>query len=183
MLRLVTAAVLLLVLLLVQWLFGDTLTRFAADLLSGLAAVPDWIVNVVIVGTRILVVVVIGGGFVVTLLRGRFRFLFTVGIAAVVAGVVAWLFDRIGPAPAADVVDVTDVLKPLNATGLPERSGRRGRGRDRDRRGAVDRPALAARGLGARDRARAHAVPERSHLVRRVAGRARSAGSSVLRCW
>ena len=73
-------------LLLVQWLFGDTLTRFAADLLSGLAAIPHWIVNVVIVGTRILVVVVIGGGFVVTLLRGRFRFLFTVGVAAVFAG-------------------------------------------------------------------------------------------------
>ena len=74
-LRLVVAAAVLLVLLVVQWLFGDTLTRFAADLLSGLAAIPDWIVNVVIVGTRILVVVVIGGGFVVTLLRGRWRFL------------------------------------------------------------------------------------------------------------
>ena len=39
-LRLVVAVAVLLVLLGVQWLFGDTLTRFAADLLSGLAAIP-----------------------------------------------------------------------------------------------------------------------------------------------
>ena len=122
-LRLVVAVAVLLVLLLVQWLFGDTLTRFAADLLSGLAAIPHWIVNVVIVGTRVLVVVVIGGGFVVTLLRGRWRFLFTVGAAAVIAGALAWLLDRIGPSAATDVIQVTDVLKPLNGRGFPSGPG------------------------------------------------------------
>jgi glycosyltransferase 2 family protein len=122
-LRLVVAVAVLLVLLGVQWLFGDTLTRFAADLLSGLGAIPDWIVNVVIVGTRVLVVVVIGGGFVVTLLRGRWRFLFTVGAAAVIAGALAWLLDRIGPSPATDVIHVTDVLAPINGRGFPSGPG------------------------------------------------------------
>ena len=96
-LRLAVAALMLVLLLLVQWLFGDTLTEFAADLLRGLDAVPQWIIDVVLVGTRVLAVVLLGGGFVVMLLDGRFRFLLTVGSAAVAAGVLAWLLDRFGP--------------------------------------------------------------------------------------
>ena len=51
-------------LLLVEWLFGDTLVAFASDLLRGLDAVPQWIIDVIVIGTRILAVVVLGGGLV-----------------------------------------------------------------------------------------------------------------------
>ena len=61
-LRLAVAAVLLLGLLLVQWLWGDTLITFAGNLLQGLDALPTWLVDVVVVGTRILAVVVLVGG-------------------------------------------------------------------------------------------------------------------------
>ena len=40
-LRLVVAATILVVLLVVEWLFGDTLVTFASDLLRGLDALPD----------------------------------------------------------------------------------------------------------------------------------------------
>ena len=53
-LRLVVAVGAALALLLVEWLFGDTLVAFASDLLRGLDAVPQWIIDVVVIGTRIL---------------------------------------------------------------------------------------------------------------------------------
>ena len=61
-LRLVVAAVVVLILLLVEWLFGDTLVAFASDLLRGLDAVPQWILDVIVIGTRVLALVVLGGG-------------------------------------------------------------------------------------------------------------------------
>ena len=64
-LRLVVAAVLVLILLVVEWLFGDTLVAFASDLLRGLDAVPQWIIAVIVIGTRILGVIVLGGGLAV----------------------------------------------------------------------------------------------------------------------
>ena len=66
-LRLVVAVVLLLVLLLVQWLFGDTLVTFASDLLRGYQAIPHWIVDVLVIGSRILAVAVLVFGLLLTL--------------------------------------------------------------------------------------------------------------------
>jgi hypothetical protein len=63
-LRLVVAAVALLLLIVVDALFGDALVAFGSDLLRGLDAVPQWIVDIVVVGTRALAVVVFGGGLV-----------------------------------------------------------------------------------------------------------------------
>jgi glycosyltransferase 2 family protein len=122
-LRLICAAVALVVLLLVQWVFGDTLTQFAADLLSGLGAIPQWIIDAVVVGTRLLVVIVIVGGFVVVLLEGRIRFLAVVGVAAVLGGGLAWVFDRFGPSASASVVDVSDGLGPITDHGFPSGPG------------------------------------------------------------
>jgi undecaprenyl-diphosphatase len=122
-LRLGVAVVTLLVLLLVQWLFGDTLTQFTSDLLRGLSALPQWIVNVVVVGTRILTVVIIGGGFVYLLVHGRIRFLLTVALAGVVGGVVAWALDRIGPSAADAAVHVSKGLGPVTDKGFPSGPG------------------------------------------------------------
>jgi len=122
-LRLGVATVTLLVLLLVQWLFGDTLTTFVSQLLRGLDALPQWIIDVVIVGTRVLVVVVIFGGFVVALLEGRIRFLFHTGLAAAVAGGLAWVFDRFSPSAGSQAVHVSNELGPLTDTGFPSGPG------------------------------------------------------------
>lgn len=91
-LRLAVAAGELVILLLVEWLFGDTLVAFASDLLRGFDALPTWMVDLVVVGTRLLGVVVLGGGIVWTLYRQRWRMLATVALAgAVAAGLVALL--------------------------------------------------------------------------------------------
>ena len=81
-LRLVVAVAVALALLVVEWLFGDTLVGFASDLLRGLDALPSWIIDVVVVGTRILAVVVIGGGLVWALWGRRWRMLVTVVASA-----------------------------------------------------------------------------------------------------
>ena len=47
-LRLVVAGIALLLLAVVWWLFGDDLVAFGSDLLRGLSAVPQWIVDVVV---------------------------------------------------------------------------------------------------------------------------------------
>ena len=72
-LRLVVALACALALVLVEWLFGDTLVAFASDLLNGLEALPGWIVDLVVVGTRVLGVIFFVGGLVWVLVRRRWR--------------------------------------------------------------------------------------------------------------
>src|SRR5262245_55258384 len=91
LLRLVVAAVAVVVLTVVEWLFGDTLVAFASDLLRGLDAIPHWIVDVVVIGTRILAVVVLGGGIVLAVVKRRWRMLVTAGIAGPAAATIAIL--------------------------------------------------------------------------------------------
>jgi glycosyltransferase 2 family protein len=123
LLRLVVGIALLLTLLLVQWLFGDTLTTFFGQVLGGLSALPDWIVDVVVVGTRLLAVIVLGGGLVLTLARGRFHFLFAILLAGVGASAVAWLLDRIGPESGRQVVQVTHAVALVGRAGFPTGPG------------------------------------------------------------
>src|SRR3954453_22104620 len=87
-LRLVVAAVCLLALLLAEWLFGDTLVGFASDLLRGLDALQDWIADVVLLGTRILSVVLIGGGLIWSLYRRHWRMILTGAVAGGIAALV-----------------------------------------------------------------------------------------------
>ena len=90
-LRLLVAIGAALALLLVEWLFGDTLVGFASDLLRGLDAVPTWMIDVIVVGTRILGLVVLGGGLVWLLLGRRWRMLVTVGAGGALAELlIAW---------------------------------------------------------------------------------------------
>ena len=106
-LRLVVAAVALALLVVLELLFGDTLGRFAADVLRGLSAVPDWIVTLVVVGTRVLALVMLGGGLLWKLRARRWRMLGTVALAgALAAGAVALLdglFDEAAAPPAVEV--------------------------------------------------------------------------------
>ncbi len=118
-LRLVVATVALLVEIIVQWLFGGTLVAFMSELLSGLEALPEWIESVVVVGTRLLAVVFLGGGLVVTVLRGRWRLLVTVLLAVVLAVALASILDGVDPGPGETVVEVQDVAGPLTDPGFP----------------------------------------------------------------
>ncbi|HKA84682.1 MAG TPA: lipopolysaccharide kinase InaA family protein [Acidimicrobiales bacterium] len=124
LLRLVVATVLLGVLLVVQALFGDTLVTFAAQLLEGLGALPHWIVQAVVVVTRVLAIVVLGGGLAFTLWHGRLRLLVTAFAAALVALGLAVLLDTFAPGSGRSVVDVDNgLVGPLTAAGFPSASG------------------------------------------------------------
>src|SRR5438105_6225005 len=102
-LRAVVAAVVLAVVLFLQWLFDDTLLTFAHDALRGIDAVPHWIVEAVVVGTRALAVVLIIGGFITAVVHGRWRMLLTVGLASAIAAVLFAAFDAVGEATPAPV--------------------------------------------------------------------------------
>ena len=90
-LRLVVALGVALSLLLVEWLFGDTLVDFASDLLRGIDAVPAWMIGVIVVGTRILAVVVLGGGLIWAIVGRRWRMLVTNCLAVLLAGLLVSL--------------------------------------------------------------------------------------------
>jgi hypothetical protein len=105
---------------LVEWLFGDTLVGFASDLLRGLDAVPQWIIDVVILGTRILGLIVIVGGLAWMLYRRRWRMLASVAAAALLAvGLLAWLDSLVAADRGADLVDVAPDLGPLSTARSP----------------------------------------------------------------
>ena len=124
LLRLAVAVVLLAVLLVVQAVFGDTLVTFATELLRGLDALPHWIVHTVVVATRVLAIVVLGGGLVVTLWHARLRMLLTVVAAGLLALGLAVLLDTFSPDSGEAVVDVdNNLVGPLTAAGFPSAAG------------------------------------------------------------
>jgi undecaprenyl-diphosphatase len=121
-LRLAVGGVLLLSLLLVQWLWGETLVAFASELFQGFAALPSWLVGVIVAGTRLLAVVVLVGGLVLAVRAGGTRMLGTAVVAAGVAAVVDVLLERLGPDAGSTALDVPNVLGPLDG-GFPSTIG------------------------------------------------------------
>jgi undecaprenyl-diphosphatase len=117
-LRLAVAGGLVLGLLLVQWLFGDALVDFFAQLLRGLDAVPEWLATVLVVTTRVLAAVLLVAGLVAVLRRGRWRVLLTVGSAAVASAAISALLERWGPSAAA-VLQLSDDAGPLTSSSFP----------------------------------------------------------------
>ena len=148
-LRLVVAAALWIALLLVEWLFGDTLIAFGSDLLRGLDALPKWLIDVVVVGTRILGVVVLGGGLVVDVVPAAVadaRHRRARGAAG--RGCSSLLGDLFGLDDGRDLVDVGDDLGPLGADGFPTAWGIGPWSRGAHVGGAVAEPSVAPGGLG-----------------------------------
>ncbi len=88
-LRLVVAGVAVVALLIIEWLFDDELAAFGAELLSGLGAVPDWILVTVIGITRLLGMLMFGGGLIWVFVGRRWRMLITTLLAACLGGAVA----------------------------------------------------------------------------------------------
>ena len=122
-LRFVVATVLLLALLLVQWLWGETLVTFASELFQGLSALPSWIVGAVVAGTRVLAVVVLVGGLVLAARAGGSRMLGTAAVAAAVAAPLELVLERLGPDAGETAVDVPDALGPLLEGRFPTTAG------------------------------------------------------------
>jgi undecaprenyl-diphosphatase len=123
-LRLVVAAAAWLVLLLVEWLFGDTLIAFGSDLLRGFDALPQWLIDVVVLGTRILAIVMLGGGLLWTLFRQRWQMLVTVVVAGVLGGVLyALLGGVVQPADGDAPVVVDTRLGGIGEEGFPTAAG------------------------------------------------------------
>ena len=96
-----------------QWLWGETLVTFASELFEGLSALPSWLVGVVVAGTRVLAVVVLVGGLVLTVRAGGARMVGTAAVAAGVALVLELLLERLGPDAGTTALDMPDALGPL----------------------------------------------------------------------
>ena len=120
----VVAAAAVLSVLVVEWLFGDTLVAFTSDLLRGLDALPSWIVDAVVLGTRVLWVIVLGVLLWWTLHGRRWRMLATVAAAGLVAALLVTLLDGlIETDPGQVLVDVGVDVAPLTKEGFPSTAG------------------------------------------------------------
>lgn len=122
-LRAVVAAVLLLALLLVQWLWGRALVDFTGELFAGLAAIPTWLVDVIVIVTRLLAVVALVGGLVIAVRSGGWRMVGTACLGAAIAAVLILLLEAIDPRSGTTSVTVSDSLGPLTAAGFPTSIG------------------------------------------------------------
>ena len=111
-LRLVVASVLLLTLVIAELWFGDTLVKFAHDLLRGLEAVPAWLLDLVVTLTRLFAFVFLVGGLVVTLWRARWRFLAVVTVAGAVAAVLTVALGPVDPDAARSTTDLNGLVAP-----------------------------------------------------------------------
>jgi undecaprenyl-diphosphatase len=120
----VVAAALLLALLLVEWIFGETVVAFGSDVLRGVDAVPQWIRDVVVLGTRTLALVVFGGGLVVIVLRRRWRMLATVVVAGLAGALLAAALDAVIPVDeGAALVELGTDVAALAEEGFPSMAG------------------------------------------------------------
>jgi undecaprenyl-diphosphatase len=124
LLRLVVAAVALLALQAVSWLAGDTLVAFASDLLRGLDAVPTWMLDVAVAGTRLLTAAVLVGGLAWTAARNGWRAVLTIGLGAALGAVLVPLLDDLADVDDGAVVATPDLdLGPLTAGWFPTAAG------------------------------------------------------------
>ena len=133
----------------------------------------------IIIGSRVLAIVFLVGGAVVTLLHHRIRYLLVLALAGAVAAGVAYLLDRIAPSrrPASSTSTTRSVGWP--AQGSEWTRPRRDRG-DRHRFGTVVDPPLATTRLGPRARVDVRPARHRTGVVRHGA-RCSSGGSSAPR--
>ena len=124
MLRLAVAAVSLLLLTLVGWLFGDTLVGFASDLLRGIDALPEWLVRGFAAAARVIGVVVLVGGLALTAIRTGWRMVGTIALAIAVAVLLTVLLADFPDIDEGDVVtQVRTGLGPLTDRGFPKPEG------------------------------------------------------------
>lgn len=124
LLRLVVAAAAAVVLLVFQWLFGNAWVGFVSDLLRGLSALPQWVVDVVVDATRIVSIVVLVAGLAWTMLRNRTRAVLTVVVGIGIGAVLVALLDDLPRITSgAAHIELTSWLGPLTDAGFPSAYG------------------------------------------------------------
>ncbi|HEX6567926.1 MAG TPA: hypothetical protein VF015_02140, partial [Acidimicrobiales bacterium] len=122
-LRLVAAVALVVGVFVVDWLFGETLVAFAAELFAGLSAMPEWIVNVVVVGSRLLAVALLAVGVVAVLRGGHWQPVLPLVAAGGVTAGLTLVLDVFDPAAVDAPVDVDGGLGPATDAGFPTLAG------------------------------------------------------------
>jgi glycosyltransferase 2 family protein len=115
-LRLGIAAVLLAVLLVIEVLFGDAWISFVSDLTRGGAAVASWVVVLVLGTARGLAALFLVGGFVATVVRGRWRFLMVVAAAGALGALCEVLIAHVDPAAGRRVLDTAGAVASFPGT-------------------------------------------------------------------
>ena len=147
-LRALIAALTLLVVVIVQWIFGDSIVGFAVDLFRGLDALPTWLTTTLSVALRVLAIVFLLGGFIAALLHGRWRLLLSAHARGPIAGALLFLLvDAIGAERRARGHRDQRRGRPLTDRRLSDRRWPRGDRGDRCGDRAVARPQHAACGL------------------------------------
>jgi tRNA A-37 threonylcarbamoyl transferase component Bud32 len=94
-LRLIVAAIAVVLVIVVAWLFGDTVVVFAADLLTGVDAVPDWMLTTLVAGIRLLAIAVLIGGLLWTAVRERWAAAFAMALGIVIGGALVTLLEQL----------------------------------------------------------------------------------------
>jgi len=123
-LRLAVAAAVALILVLLEWLFGDALVGFAADLMSGLRAIPQWIVDVAVGVTRVVAVLVLLVGLVLTVVRSGLRMLISVAVGIALGLLALVVLDQVVDVDdGARIVGLEVDLGPLTRPGYPTTYG------------------------------------------------------------
>ena len=92
-LRLIVAAVALVVTILLAWVFGDAVVVFASELFVGIDAIPDWLLTAAVVGIRLLAVAVLVGGLLVTAVRARWAASIAMALGGATAALLVALLD------------------------------------------------------------------------------------------
>ena len=122
-LRIVVAALVLVVLLLADWLFGDALVGFVSDVFAGFRTIDEDVVPVLAALARVATLGVLLVGLVSATIRGRWRFLLTAALGAALGAVLASLVGNLLDATAPAVVNVDEMLGVLGSTGFPTAPG------------------------------------------------------------
>jgi undecaprenyl-diphosphatase len=122
-LRLVVALALLLVLVLVDAVFGNSVREFEADLLRGLDAFNETLITIFVASVRVVSLGIIVVGTLWALARGRLRFLVTVALGAALAAAIAVGADWIVNDEPTALVQLEDGLGPLTNAGFPSSAG------------------------------------------------------------
>ena len=122
-LRIVVSAGLLVVLIVLDRLVGDSLTDFLSDVLSGFQTIDEGVVALLVVVTRVAIFVVLAVGLVTTVRRGRWQFLVTVLLGGAIGAVLLAVVDNFLDASAPAALDTDDLLGVLGDAAFPTAVG------------------------------------------------------------
>jgi undecaprenyl-diphosphatase len=122
-LRLAIGAALLLVILILDWVFGQQLAISLGDVFAGLASLPVWVTDTLIVASRILAILLLVVGLAAVVIHRRWRLLLMALGAGLVALVIDLLLHRgIDEDPTA-IVDVSVDLGAISSSWFPSAAG------------------------------------------------------------